>query len=309
MTFRMVEWGIVKHHFTRSKGTRPRSPLANAIDLCSNFRGIGWDWSRNYQIPVENRPTHDRVAFMLRQVPPIVYGILAMDAVLGAVQYLGPDGFGTQEGGSMYDPTLSPVYRHAQALFITLICGANVHALLTFCYSLSTLISVGLGLTSPEEWPPLTDAPWRATSVTELWNKRWHQGIRRPCYFLAYAPLRRLFGGKGPLATAAGVMGGFLLSGILHDWIAWSTGRGTDFPRAAGFFIIQGAAVVAEQLWMAVTGRKVGGWPGWVWTMGLLTVCGHILIESFLLHGLGGSMIGPDWLRPSKIIIEYFRQV
>lgn len=43
-----------------------------------------------------------------------------------------------------------------------------------------TVSSLGIasGIWLPEEWPEIMDRPYLASSLNELWGKRWHQALR-----------------------------------------------------------------------------------------------------------------------------------
>ncbi|PSR75642.1 hypothetical protein PHLCEN_2v8933 [Hermanssonia centrifuga] len=167
-------------------------------------------------------------------------------------------------------------------------------------YHLATLIAFALpGLDQqPSDWPPLSQAPWLSTSLAEFWSKRWHQSFRRSFVQLGGKPLRFLFGRIG------GIIGVFLLSGILHDWCIWGMGRGTDFPEIGGFFLLNGVGVILEQVWEQATGRKVEGWLGWLWTMCWMTSTGNLLVDALLRRGLAGGVLVPATMRPGKVLLQ-----
>ena len=153
-------------------------------------------------------------------------------------------------------------------------------------------------LQDPRQWPPFSEGPWRATSLADFWARRWHQAFRRPFVKVGGYPLRLVFGKLGL------VLGVFILSGVLHDWGIWGMGRGTDFSRLGGFFVLNGVGVVLELLWERLSGRKVGGWAGWAWAMVWMVSTGHLLIEGWLRRGLAGCMLLPPSLRLGKFLVE-----
>ena len=113
----------------------------------------------------------------------------------------------------------------------------------------------------PAHWPPFSEGPWKATSLVDFWTHKWHQTFRHSFIEVAGRPMRRFFGPVG------GVMGVFILSGMLHDWCIWGMGKGTEFKELGGFFVLSGAGVILEKTWERATGVKVKGLAGWLWNV------------------------------------------
>jgi hypothetical protein len=42
-------------------------------------------------------------------------------------------------------------------------------------WHISAILGIGSGVWVDEEWVELMDRPWKATSLSELWGKRYHQ--------------------------------------------------------------------------------------------------------------------------------------
>jgi hypothetical protein len=100
-------------------------------------------------------------------------------------------------------------------------------------------------------------------------------------------------------------MGAFFVSAILHDWGLWSTGRGTDFWRVGGFFLIMGVGCIMESLFTKLTGLKVRGWIGWLWTTVWVVGWGSILVDAYARKGLIGSKFMPKEYMPSQLLLSY----
>jgi hypothetical protein len=100
-------------------------------------------------------------------------------------------------------------------------------------------------------------------------------------------------------------MGAFFWSAILHDFGLWGMGKGTDFWSAGLFFLMMGVGVIVEALFKKATRRKVGGWAGWLWTMGWVVGWGTLLVDCYARLGLVGSQIIPEGYRPSQILLPY----
>ncbi|KAF8267286.1 hypothetical protein EI94DRAFT_1926021 [Lactarius quietus] len=80
------------------------------------------------------------------------------------------------------------------------------------------------------------------------------------------------------------IMGAFTVSAVLHH-VAFST--------AGGFFLLMG-----------VTGKRVRGFPGWLWTMLWILVWGTLMIDGWARHGMMADNIFPDRLRPGKALVD-----
>jgi alginate O-acetyltransferase complex protein AlgI len=101
--------------------------------------------------------------------------------------------------------------------------------------------------------------PLASRSLSELWGKRWNLGYRKLSHALVFLPLQKRFG------PAAGTLGAFLASGLLHDLvISVPAGAGYGLPTA--YFLAQGLGVLVER---SRAGRRFGlgrGTRGWLWT-------------------------------------------
>lgn len=139
-------------------------------------------------------------------------------------------------------------------------------------YQLVTLVMISVAQHHPSSWPPLFDAPWAATSLHEYWSKRWHQLLRQTFLIIGGYPLGYIFGIPGY------VFGAFLGSGLFHYWALYAMGKGSDV-HCIIFFVAQAVGIALERLWRSVTGRRISGWPGtiwsWIWVVGGSQWCGE----------------------------------
>jgi hypothetical protein len=58
----------------------------------------------------------------------------------------------------------------------------------------------------------------------------------------------------------------FFVSGILHSLGLWGMGRGGEFVKVSGFFMIMAVGILLERTWKKLTGSHVDGFFGRVWT-------------------------------------------
>ena len=217
------------------------------------------------------------------------------DVVLLTLQHMAPTTFGSLAGGTIFDPTLAPVPRYLYSTLTTLVAGIGIYSTLNMMYHLFTVITFTLSTQDPADWPPLSSAPWFATSLAEFWSTKWHQTFRPSFMQLAYRPARALFG------KAGGVMAVFLLSGVMHNVCIRGMARGSNFKQIGGFFILNGIAVVCEGVYQKISGRKVGGLLGRLWTVAVILSTGNLIIDAWLVRGFVGSAVFPEEVRPTRL--------
>lgn len=305
ISMRVLEWTFCHDHLKRhpsfhANGDAPprggtykytpslKQALRDACDLITNFRGINWNWSEGFPIPRETRVTNSTPRFLVSTAISAAVHFVLFDVSAYIVRSYAPTTIGCPDGGSIFDPSLSPFSRYARSSTITLWSGVLFYAAIQMIYDLNTINFIILFQQSPSEWPPLFNAPWAATSVSDFWGNRWHQLFRSPFIHIGSKPLSFLVGRTG------GVMGAFLLSGIVHDWGMWAMGRGSNFQTAGGFFLLMGLGCVLENLFARVLGTKVQGWWGWLWTMVWVVGWGNLLVDTWGRTGLLGSTIMPS---------------
>ncbi|EAU85562.1 hypothetical protein CC1G_06275 [Coprinopsis cinerea okayama7 len=305
LALRAVVWSFeFKPYYRLTKSGKPKKQplpfpeiLSDAFDLMFNLRGLRWNWSEGLFIPKETRPTHSRLQFCWATFKSMVTTMVVFDAMHYAVQQLGPDTFATAEGGSIYDPSLPLVHRYLLSTLVTFLAGFAVVAGIQYGYLAITLVGVGILQNDPESWPPAFDKPWVATSLNEFWAKRWHQSFRDIFVGVGSKPLHYFLGKPGI------VLGAFLVSGVLHVFGLWGMGRGTEFWTVAGYFLLMGLGIVLEHIYKNITGKRVQGLVGWIWTLAWVVGWGNLLVDAWFRKGLGGSaFFGAEEFRPVTIM-------
>ncbi|TRM60986.1 membrane bound O-acyl transferase family-domain-containing protein [Schizophyllum amplum] len=308
MTCRTIAWAWPKTPYRRID--HPQSPrslsriLYDGVDLAFNIRGIDWDWSAGLRLPPQTRTLSSRATFLRETIASALYHGFLLDALLTAIQALG---FSSPEGASIFDLTLSPLPRYTRSTALTLLTGLTVWAGLQASYDVCTLVGVGALWQAPARWPPVFDRPWAATSVCAFWGVRWHQVLRDVFTSVGARPLTyglsRVMGRKW--GKTLGLVGAYVISGLLHDAGLWGQGRGHDAPRVVGFFVMSGGVgMLLEITVKRMTGRKVEGPIGWVWTMVWVTGWGHLVTEAWLSRGLAGCILIPEAVRPIPRILR-----
>ncbi|KAF8207585.1 membrane bound O-acyl transferase family-domain-containing protein [Mycena galopus ATCC 62051] len=255
----------------------------DAADLTFNLRGVGWNFSTGMKVATSTRP-QTKSAYLAATGRSLAIHIVGFDFLHYSCQLLTPD------GGTIYDPTVSSPF--ARTTLLTILVGLCIYGAIHLGGDLLAIIGVSLLGHSPSQWPPLFDRPWLATSLTEFWSARWHQIFRQDFLFLGATPLARLAGRPG------GTFGAFLVSGVLHYIALWGMGKGTDI-RVIGFFAMMSVGVILEGFWRRVTGKRVGGRVGWVWSCVWIVGCGRLMADPWCISGIMDSVFLPPPVRPS----------
>jgi hypothetical protein len=106
---------------------------------------------------------------------------------------------------------------------------------------------------------PIMRSPALASSLSDLWARRWNLAFHQLAAATVFTPVRVRFG------TGAATFATFLASGLIHDLvISVPAGGGYGLPTL--YFLLQAAGLTAER---SATGRRFGlgrGATGRVWT-------------------------------------------
>lgn len=215
-----------------------------------------------------------------------------------------------------------------------------------------------------KEWPPLFDQPTHATSLRDFWSNRWHAVFKRNFWVSGGKPGLWLGGHVGGLLgrgadtfvpskaktswenqmrsvgmRMGGVMGVFLMSGLLHDLGMWCMGQGLDLRRVTGYFLLQGVGLIVENALglgqveknkEKATTRDAGGAVAngashaanekestesykrselyqrfmKIWTVVWVVFPVPMMIDAWLQRGLAGVVIVPHSLSPARALVK-----
>ncbi|KAJ6577219.1 membrane bound O-acyl transferase family-domain-containing protein [Mycena capillaripes] len=281
----------------------PGQVALEAVDLTLNLRSCGWNFAANTKLPAHTRPLTPTSAYLTATAKSLVGHIIAFDFLHYSSQLLSPHDAGSTVGGSIYDTTISdPLTYYARSTLMTVLVGLLIYGAIHIGNDAFSVVGITIFRQSPSDWPPIFDAPWRATSLTDFWAARWHQIFRQD--FIA-------IGGK-PLALVTGrvgaVLGAFFVSGILHFVGLWGLGNGTDI-RVIYFFLMMGVGVILEEFWRRFSGRRVGGWLGWVWCISWVVGFGPLMADPWCLSGIMGSVFIPQPVRPAVLLHKLAKSI
>ncbi|KAG8218009.1 hypothetical protein J3R82DRAFT_6201 [Butyriboletus roseoflavus] len=290
---RTLDWTLAKEPLVRRLRPTNSSPstMMDIFDLVSNLRGHGWEWSRGLYIPRETRPVN-RIAFAFCTLLSAVVHALICGGFHRAVLSFAPVGIGSiPDGSSIFDETLPFLVRYFRASIITTCTAFAIYSSLQMAYDLCTIPAVLFLGQDPAQWPPAFDAPWRATSLGDFWGRRWHQWFRHT-FLLGGYPLSFVLGRTGI------VFGAFLSSAVFHQIAMWALGNRVEFWNMLVGFGMMAPGIVAERAFYEMTGRRVGGVAGWIWTMSWLLLWGNVMIEGFARAGMFGCSSSIDSALP-----------
>jgi len=294
---RCISWSYQRVAYRRlycipgEKNTNENNRFRDALDLCVNLRGIGWNWSHGLQ--VAPRRTQSRRDFLISTLIHLFKGGILADHMHWVVQWFGPTTIGSPHGGTIHHPPLPPLLDLLRSTILISLAGSFIYFNLEVAYDICALVGVGVFNQHPLQWPPLFDSPWSSSSLTELWARRWHQNFRDVFIGIGAKPLSLLVGRVG------WIIGAFSASATFHYFGLWGLGRGTEFSGVGGYFLIQSLGVTLEHLWKSFTGRRVGGLMGRVWTFVWAVGMGQDFLDAWSRRGLGASFSFQDRFRPS----------
>ncbi|KAF8922046.1 membrane bound O-acyl transferase family-domain-containing protein [Mucidula mucida] len=303
--FRVVGWTFHYRHYVRvGKGrdaSKPRSLseiLLDACDLCCNFRGIGWDFS-NGRIFINSQaaevtntpnPSSKKREFVREAIISYFLNSFVFEACLAyLLRYPLPS---APSSPSILSSSLYAVRRICHALLYPTFTYTNLGG----SYAVYSLIGVLILGQDVDDWPPFYDRPWKSTSLTEFWGKRWHQAFRDAFGQTGGRPFGILFGRVGL------VLGTFFVSGLFHDLGYWGMHRARGVCcNTTSYFVLNGVGICLEAVFKAVTGKRVSGTLGWIWTAAYLIGCALVTMSPFCMQDLMRSYSAAALTQPIYI--------
>ncbi|EAU90980.1 hypothetical protein CC1G_02367 [Coprinopsis cinerea okayama7 len=148
------------------------SRLKWAFQLRTSMRGVGWSFEPSPEHLGPRPPVRTRWEFIIYQLIWTAFNSLALDlcvATAKTIPYFDGTGRETLATAPWPDKLLCWLY-----------IAISYHGLLV-PFRILTILSVGLGLSQPHEWPELFGNPLDAYTVRRAWGRVWQQSIRRVC--------------------------------------------------------------------------------------------------------------------------------
>ena len=236
-----------------------------AAVLVTNLRGVRWNWEvKNVsKLQPKHRHPQNRQRFLIDKLCLTAYYFLAADIVNQLWIHI----FYTPRGG--YPGMLDSKYLTLRdedwrwRIAKSWLWGQLPYLFINFQYAIGSVVFVGLGISAPEDWPPIFGPLSAATSVRNFWGVFWQQIGRRVFSIYPQQLLRFLRIRRGTLLSSYGqIWAGFALSAFFHaqiNRIAVSPANITFDEKIWGvvyFFLWQAAAITVEDF--AIWGWKQG---------------------------------------------------
>ncbi|KAI5460854.1 hypothetical protein BGZ63DRAFT_387923 [Mariannaea sp. PMI_226] len=183
--------------------------LGWAFALVSSPRAVGWNFgSRRVNAAREAirkaRPT--KGVFLRSKVLRLVVAYLAIDtSITLANNTTIPDRW-------KWDWAVLP-----RIVFLEACMALSVYSIMTMQFELGAALSVGIGLSKPEDWPPLFGSIAECYTISNVWGKFWHGYIRQPVLGFSHAIIHALGIPKHSiLAYGIHLLTAFLISAFFH---------------------------------------------------------------------------------------------
>ncbi|KAK0630918.1 membrane bound O-acyl transferase family-domain-containing protein [Bombardia bombarda] len=160
-----------------------------AVALFSTPRAVGWNFgsrrinAQREQMKLQFKPNpkvgddktrfsfpSPRTRFILASLMHAFIGYLAWDAVMLAETKITIPLEWNWDTGTL-----------GRIACMEVLMGVTVYSSMTMQFEAGTAVSVGLGLSDFEDWPPLFGDITECYTIANVWGKFWHQYIREPC--------------------------------------------------------------------------------------------------------------------------------
>ncbi|KAL2840410.1 membrane bound O-acyl transferase family-domain-containing protein [Aspergillus pseudoustus] len=266
-----------------------RASLHRTLYIATSIRGIGTSYEvKNIKHGSETNAS--RVSFLTRNLLIIVAKYLFLDLILYKPL--------TPEDANRYFPegseylffrpdNLAPVTALdvAKNLAIALFtCGPTGTWYIDLQYRVVSVISVALGLSTPEEWPVLFGSITETYTVRGFWGKYWHQLFRWPMTGISTFVTRSILRLPRPslVERYLKIALVFVVSATLH--IAMDGCAGFWPPKSGAFrcFLIQPIGIMVEdgvqEIYRRVRGSSVLTARERIWTR----MVGYIWVGGFM---------------------------
>lgn len=138
----------------------------------------------------------------------------------------------------------------------------------------------GLWLAAGVRLRSTMNSPWRSTSVSEFWGKRWDRFVRDMLSDLVFKPLRQ----RG-VAREWAVLATFSASAFLHAFPLLATGGAGSAFQAGGvvaYFWLQALAVAVESGWPNLVKRaRSSRWGCQLWVLVVVVLPAQLLCAPY----------------------------
>ncbi|GFG23257.1 hypothetical protein IFM61606_03134 [Aspergillus udagawae] len=181
---------------------------------------------------------------------------------------------------------------------------AFLRAAVDIDYRTASILCVGTGLDTPEEWPPLFGRAREAYTLRNFWGTYWHQVFRWPLTAISNYLARDLLALPRPslLERYTNIFFVFLLSGVMHVMSDLFMGIPLSQSTSLVFFCSMPLGIMFEDAvqaaWSRLTDSDRPGRPT-VDSDGCAVPCWHKLV-GFIWVCSWLSLTTPVWLYPGQ---------
>ncbi|KAL4913040.1 membrane bound O-acyl transferase family-domain-containing protein [Aspergillus aurantiobrunneus] len=182
-------------------------------------------------------------------------------------------------------PTLAEAVIH---LAVTLVAWGPMGAsFISIFYRIVALLSVALGISSPNQWPSLFGSISDTYRLRRFWGRYWHQLLRQPFQGITKLITRNVLRlpHQSRLARYLGLVLVFACSALLHACMDAKAGIGFKLSGAWACFLLQAVGITLEDTAVGVYTRVFGdsqsqsqSTPLWVRLLGYVWVWGFLAL-------------------------------
>ncbi|KAL2066309.1 hypothetical protein VTL71DRAFT_2380 [Oculimacula yallundae] len=226
-----------------------------SVDLNTAMRGIGWNWKVN-NVPDSVPLGTSKWKFVRNELLQAMLSYLMFDI---SESILSISAYTTRNPPDLFAETWPRLF-----LFTWLPAIGSCYAF-KLQYSVVSALTVSVGLSKPQSWPPIMGKLADVSTIRELWGKFWHQLIRRnlgiPFRVLrTYMPIKR-----GTLASKyLQLYLAFITSGLIHHLGAMNLASSSSDKNLLqlAYFFMQPIAITFEDV-VINFGKKAGIQKSW----------------------------------------------
>ncbi|KEF55749.1 uncharacterized protein A1O9_08500 [Exophiala aquamarina CBS 119918] len=220
--------------------------LCWATALASSPRGVGWNIASRRVSSAHEAMARQRIgrsAFVRACLGRAACAYLALDAALVVGRDLPVPAAWLWNWGTVREVVA------AEGLM--LVC---TYASMALQFEVLAAVLVGIGLSRPEDWPPLFGSLADCYTVSNVWEKFWHTYIRLPVLGLGHFAIRQLrLPARSLIANLVILIVAFGISDFVHiTSLAVIRDEALSLQELildmSGFFMMQPVAAVAEAL-------------------------------------------------------------
>ncbi|KAJ3496813.1 hypothetical protein NMY22_g19764 [Coprinellus aureogranulatus] len=235
-----------------------------AFDLLTSNRGVGWEHEPSAYLPHWRTTAKTRLAGVRQQF----LGLAEAGAlyVIAEVLFVVNPSFRTD----------GPPF-HSQPWWLWPSVLAHVLAArsgITGVYSIAGIVSISLGLSEPNRWPPLFGSFLDAYTVQNVWGRVWHQMFRRFLTAHANFAVKLIQPSNKVVRSLIKLFTAFFISSLAHYFIDCMGLETMHQYGAFKFWMSQAIAITLESAsihFFRWTGIQVVWWVkravGYVWVL------------------------------------------